>query len=330
MSSRGALLYMATMIFWGLFVSFAFVSLYTAIELQSAARNLSKEDNRLAPLRTRELADKIDEAEKRNERYSQLSFEARNSLREMYKARTLVRADVVEALLKRGDAQATQQCTAPIETLKKCQVEFDQAACAVDWMKIAGCCDRVVVMAGNGMESREEIGAIRRHIEHARDRAYIYNQNVARRDEAKKMEADPYMPIAESVRAIDIPGFRLIFVLPQGVVVACFTSVMAALGAAVAALIELLKPTNNAADDKSAAFRGILYAPLVGGLTGFLVYFVVSAGTAFLVQPAPADPAQASNSLSAPALASLGILAGLAAENAIGWLQRKAGAFFKD
>jgi hypothetical protein len=103
---------------------------------------------------------------------------------------------------------------------------------------------------------------------------------------------------------------------------------MAALGAGVAFLLNFMRgPHSTETQDELA--RGFIISPLLGGLIGFMVYFVVSAGTAFLVQPAPANPAEATSNLSAPALASLGVLAGLAAENAVEWLRAKAAAFFK-
>ena len=67
----------------------------------------------------------------------------------------------------------------------------------------------------------------------------------------------------------------------------------------------------------------------MGALAGFTVFFVVAAGAAFLVQPSAKGAIDAVNNLSAPALASLGIFAGLAADNAIEWLRSKAIGFFK-
>jgi hypothetical protein len=56
---------------------------------------------------------------------------------------------------------------------------------------------------------------------------------------------------------------------------------------------------------------------------------VISAGAAFLVQGNLGGATEAVNNLSVPALASLGVFAGLAATTAIAWLQAKAASFFK-
>lgn len=60
-----------------------------------------------------------------------------------------------------------------------------------------------------------------------------------------------------------------------------------------------------------------------------MVFFVISAGAAFLVQPSGGTATDAVNSLSPAALASLGVFAGLAAEDALSWLREKASSFFQ-
>jgi hypothetical protein len=324
MANRHALTMLALFLVWAALIPSAFVTLYTIIELQSSARNAVKGDTRLAPLNTVKLAKQLNQAEADKARSGQLAAKRNHARLELLKARTVVRVLVMESLTLHGVKKATELCTAPLPILKQCQIDNDPAACATDWLKIQDCYDQSLSLSAGDKAATK---VARDAIVDARNKGYEFNELSAQLRDQNKVENDPLLPIAEVVRAIRIPWFNAFFVLPQGVIVACFTSVMAALGAGVASLVQLVRQ-QGAVEQYPALVRSFVYSPLLGGLTGFLVYFVVSAGTGFLVQPAPADPAQATNNLSAPALASLGILAGLAAENAIGWLQNKANSFF--
>ena len=122
--------------------------------------------------------------------------------------------------------------------------------------------------------------------------------------------------------------FERLFRLPPGVVVAFFTALMGALGACVYSLLSQVLSTPKA-DDVWAGWGAYGVRPMLGAMAGFMVFFVVSAGTAFLVQPGATSATDAVNSLSAPALASLGVFAGVAAERALKWLNEKATAFFE-
>lgn len=128
-----------------------------------------------------------------------------------------------------------------------------------------------------------------------------------------------------------IPLFEFAFFLPSGVIVASFTGLMGAIGAAVYSLyVELgvlAAPKRAPASDRTWMAFGV--RPLLGALAGFTVFFVISAGASFLIQPQAAEATQAVNQLSPPALASLGLFAGLASENALKWLIDKANSFFK-
>ncbi|KQY29829.1 hypothetical protein ASD38_10940 [Caulobacter sp. Root487D2Y] len=128
-----------------------------------------------------------------------------------------------------------------------------------------------------------------------------------------------------------IPLFEFAFFLPSGVIVASFTGLMGAIGAAVYSLyIELgvlAAPRRAPASDRTWMAFGV--RPLLGALAGFTVFFVISAGASFLIQPQAAEATQAVNQLSPPALASLGLFAGLASERALKWLIEKANSFFK-
>jgi hypothetical protein len=123
-----------------------------------------------------------------------------------------------------------------------------------------------------------------------------------------------------------LPGFATFFLFPDGVNVALFTGVMGAIGAAVFSLYSRLRAGSRAQGEGLA--RSFVLRPLLGALAGFMVYFVVSAGTVFLMQPS-ANLTAAVNSLSPSALASLGLFAGIAAENVLRWLSERAAGVFK-
>jgi hypothetical protein len=209
------------------------------------------------------------------------------------------------------------------------QLEGSGAACLSDWKIIQICYDEALAFEKvSSDEARSRFGDLRNAMEAARKQTSVHNLLSEKLTAVNALEQDSLFPVADALRQpiTKIP-LQLVFALPQGVVVACFTSLMAMLGTGVASLIKFRR--SKAVTRRMDALKSSLVAPLVGGLTGFMVYFVVSAGTAVLVQPSPSDSAQPISNLSAPALASLGIFAGLAAEQAIAWLQQKASAFFR-
>lgn len=122
--------------------------------------------------------------------------------------------------------------------------------------------------------------------------------------------------------------FMRLFRMPPGAVVALFTALMGAIGSAVYSLLQSVVRGRHAI---TAMDGWIFYGgrPVLGAMAGFMVFFVVSAGTAFLIQPGAASATDAVNSLSPPALASLGVFAGIAAESALKWLNVKATSFFE-
>jgi hypothetical protein len=312
---------------WLVAMPFAFATLYSAIELQSAARAASKDDNRLSTLRTAEIASKLKLAEQSNSRVEALASQRDQAWVDVMEARTNARVSIIDFLAGHGVSGATAQCTASPNDVRACQLNQNPEGCMNDWTRVSSCYEQALSKANNQAD-RDAIAAMKQQMEDARKKAFTFNRLNRRINEENVVENDPLRPVAEAYRQIRLPLFRQIFVLPQGVVVACFTSVMAALGAGVSSLLSFLR-SDSSASSRQDFVRSFLVSPLLGGLIGFMVYFVVSAGTAFLVQPAPANPAEATNNLSAPALASLGVLAGLAAESAVVWLQAKAAAFFK-
>ena len=129
--------------------------------------------------------------------------------------------------------------------------------------------------------------------------------------------------------ASKIPTFSTLYLFPDGVTVAMFTGVMGSVGAAVFSLYNRLRQGADVAIPKvETLVRSYLTRPLLGALAGFMVYFVLSAGASFLLQP-QANVSGAINTLSPPALATLGLFAGIAAENALQWLAVNAAKLFK-
>jgi|GEM_PF-2332378 len=122
--------------------------------------------------------------------------------------------------------------------------------------------------------------------------------------------------------------FAVLFQLPAGAVVAFFTGLMGAIGAGVYSLLRSMA-SGLTTEHPDLLLLDFAARPVLGALAGFMVFFVVSAGAAFLVQPGAASATDAVNSLSPSALASLGVFAGIAAESALKWLNAKAVAFFE-
>ena len=128
------------------------------------------------------------------------------------------------------------------------------------------------------------------------------------------------------------PLFELFFFMPSGVLVAFFTSLMGAIGGAMSSLMRDLNETPEAALQNRPAkslWQAYGATPLLGALAGFTVFFVISAGTTFLVQPGSLQGVDAVNQLSPPALAALGAFAGLGAQRAVQWLLERSEGFFK-
>lgn len=308
-------------VFWILLMPVAFVTFYSVVELQSAARAASDKDPRLAMLHTLSLAQKLDIQNWNGQ--PKLHGEIREKRNVWLMSRSNVRYAAIDILTSRGVKQASATCTAPQETITKCVTHSDGSACLADWMIVQKCYDNALQLDGITAKEKDSLRGL---MQNARQEGFEYNRLVARWTEVNDLGQSSLLPVAEALRQPWTKQLlQFVFALPQGAVVACFTSLMAVLGAGVASLIKLQRSRRGARTD---AIKSFLVAPLIGGLTGFMVYFVVSAGTAIFVQPSPSDAAQPAANLSAPALASLGVLAGLAAEQAISWLQQKASAFF--
>lgn len=313
---------------WLVILPLAFVTLYTALELQTSARAATKGDVRLATIKVVDMARQLDERDSQHIRRSTLTFERLLAMQESFRARAEAKAAIIDYLSRKGVAKAPDLCTAPPEELKKCQIDYDMSFCTGDWLKTVNCYARATELRVRSGTEGDGFASLPPLMSEARKKGFAFNLTSIRVRESNELEKDPLLPVVESYRLVGLPFFRPLFALPQGVIIACFTAVMACIGAAVSVLLALIRGADRDNDAWNIARRAAL-APLVGGVAGFMVYFVIAAGAAFMVQPANGGAVEAVNSLSPPALASLGLFAGLAADKAIAWLRAKAGAFFK-
>jgi len=350
------------LVLWGLAAPLVFTALYSVIEIQGAARASATGDGRLADLQVVGLARDLQKNRAEADAIeSQLNGERAQLAKvlplidaakiKLDQNRGVVRAETLELAARYGLPITQAQCVAPAEVLGQCAHKQDDSACAADWQLATSCYYRLMASAGTpglrgdaGFETALE--GLSATMTAARDAGYAYNgyakaynAALARTVEAKgSLEAlDPtklagpqngqMLGVAQAYLVLNrVPLLVKLFLLPPGVSVALFTALMGALGALVGALSSRFSP----ASPKSPAAHEIAFVkPALGGMAGFTVFFVVSAGAAFLVQPGAKGAADAVNSLSAPALASLGIFAGLAADSAIEWLKTRAAAFFK-
>jgi hypothetical protein len=281
----------------------------------------------LTQLQVIALANEIERSEESD--LTKMRKERADLLMDLLRTRGELRGRSIEILSTNGVANATDHCTAPAEDQKRCQIDRDTAGCTLDWLKISRCYEEAMAL----LQFKGPVAeAMRAQMNTVRKIGFDYNARGPALSSAVATEAElrknPLYQVAQAYRKIDLPLFPKVFALPQGVTVACFTSLVAALGAAVASLLGVLRSEKTRLDADQTV-KAFFISPLIGALAGFMVYFVISAGTAFLVQPGSGGSTETVSNLSAPALASLGVFAGLAGETAFGWLQAKAAAFFK-
>lgn len=328
MSGKSIGIGLILVLIWLAAVPVAFVTLYSVLEMQAAARAADKGDTRLATLRVVSMGIALDKADETRDRRANLTRDRNAALLTLFEARNKVRARAVDILTATGIEGGSTLCAASPADLKLCQIDHKLDACTADWLKISDCYQKSMARSRGVPALESDFTRLRNAMDTARDEGYKFNSISARLRDSAKLEDDPLLPVAESYRTIGLPFFKWLFMLPQGVVVAVFTSLMACIGAGVGSLVKMLRRRTNSEIPQDYLFRYFLASPLLGALTGFLVYFVISAGTAFLVPEQDSAATTAVNNLSVPALASLGVFAGLAAEDAIAWLTDKATGFF--
>lgn len=337
---------------WFVLVPAIFAFFYTVIETQSAARVAVGANSRLAPFTISRLADRLTALEAEIERTSQ----------ELTALDEKIRGSAVST------DQAKQRSTAAINSvwisLRGTQPNCELEACLTDIIT-----DSEQRTWGEGAEIPKRVATAQRLYEAYRAEQFRGAELVDRNGHAKaalaaaKAEYNGTKPPAstdqtdqadqadqpvtgpvgadegstEDQKAVAlsfnkqraIPLFEFAFFLPSGVIVASFTGLMGAIGAAVYSLYVELGMLAAPKGEPDRTWMAFGIRPLLGALAGFTVFFVISAGASFLIQPQATEATQAVNQLSPPALASLGLFAGLASENALKWLVEKANSFFK-
>jgi hypothetical protein len=337
---------------WFILVPAIFAFFYTVIETQSAARVAVGANSRLAPFTISRLADRLNALEAEIERTSQeltvLDEKIRAAKVKVDETREESTAAINSVWITFRNAQPTcelEQCLADIVT------DNDQH----DWAE--------------GAEIPKRVAAAQRLYDAYRNAQFVSDDLVDRNGHAEtalaaaKAEYNGTKPPAPSAQSDQtdqadqpvtgpvgadesstedqkavalsfnkqraIPLFEFAFFLPSGVIVASFTGLMGAIGAAVYSLYVELGMLAAPKGEPDRTWMAFGIRPLLGALAGFTVFFVISAGASFLIQPQATEATQAVNQLSPPALASLGLFAGLASENALKWLVEKANSFFK-
>lgn len=328
---------------WTLFVPGLFVLLYTTIEMQSAAKAAAGDSAKLAPFRISREAERI--------RYLEANV-ARLTTEVIAIDRELIGLTNQSAAAK-SDAWSKVQAS--------WQTFWNKGPDAPRCDEIRACLEAVVAEdkqhswapgaeIPKGVRAAEAATAKYLSIQEATSLKQAERDRLAatlKKEETELGQGSATLSLGSSIdrkstddiRSVamsfnkqrEVPLFEYLFFFPPGVVVAFFTALMGAIGAAIFSLMQDLKSKLAAVPENAMQTHlGLAYGarPVLGALAGFTVFFVVSAGATFLIQPAGLDAAQAVNQLSPPALASLGIFAGLSSERALEWLIDKAKTFF--
>jgi hypothetical protein len=347
---------------WFVCVPAIFAFFYTVIETQSAARVAVGANSRLAPFTISRLADRLDsldaEITRASTELTQLDEKIRASQERVDSAKQRSTAAINSAWISLYDTQPAcdpiEKCLDDILTKNEQRdgVEGDEISKRVKLAQDLYEAYRSALFTTNDLLDRNRHAEVALGAAKAEYHGTQVPKPTAPPDptansagdggDAAVADPDPAPDDAatEDQKAVAlsynrqraaIPLFEFAFFLPSGVIVASFTGLMGAIGAAVFSLyVELgvlAAPREGPALDRTWLAFGV--RPLLGALAGFMVFFVISAGTSFLIQPQAAAATQAVNQLSPPALASLGLFAGLASENALKWLIDKANSFFK-
>jgi hypothetical protein len=339
---------------WFVCVPAIFAFFYTVIETQSAARVAVGANSRLAPFTISRLADRLsaleDEIATTSLELTALDEKIRASKVRVDEAREQSTAAINSVWITFRNAQPTcelEQCLNDIVTENE---QRDWAEGAEIPRRVANA-QRLYDAYRNAQFISDDLADRNGHAQVALAAAKAeYHGSPLAASPDPSVSTDPQeQPVSGPIDADEassddqkavalsynkqraIPLFEFAFFLPSGVIVASFTGLMGAIGAAVYSLYAelgmLTPPAGSTAPDRT--WMGFGVRPLLGALAGFTVFFVVSAGASFLIQPQAVETTQAVNQLSPPALASLGLFAGLASENALRWLIEKANSFFK-
>ena len=328
---------------WLIAIPFMFALLYSVIEMQSSARVAVGANTKLASYTVSRIADRIIFLEQslatQKPQYAKAIEDSQKSDAILVEATRNSNAMIGSAAkLLWGNNTAAHPCDEGLRCLEEVLIESAQHT----WGGDAAIAKQVEAARTASNRLQDLI------FEHASRKIPIEQLGESIRQEEAELAAtvgtgvkpadarsaddpeDAHSVALSYNKQRQIPFFEALFFLPAGVVIALFTGLMGAIGAAIFSMFSQLNPV---VDDSGSTTRTLLEAygirPLLGALAGFTVFFVVSAGASFLIQPGGASATQAVNQLSPPALASLGIFSGLASDRALGWLIEKAHSFFQ-
>lgn len=332
---------------WLCLAPMTFTVLYSVIELQAEARSAVGANGRLATFKTVLLADRLG----LREGHQKALERQQDALNEALK-KPLAERSRAEGGLAIARTRLTASLSPPTAAPNASSQPGVGAAPARDLeADVRNALRNLTAEARRGdRESgveRAELAARYQDYQDAQTQLIVADQDVslllnsigkinADLDRVRNPKDSPadvdLLPVANSYLTLTRrpvgPIVEDFFTLPASALVALFTAFMGAVGAAVGSLAVEAGLTKSSA--RLTPYRAYLVRPLLGGMAGFTVFFVVSAGTTFLIRPGGEEAAgEAANLLSPAALASLGVFAGLASEAAIEWLRAKASAFFR-
>lgn len=322
---------------WWLLIPFLFFTLYAAAQLQAAAKEVAGQGVNVPNIRVLELSRalnsydahlvllqnaKYDEARKLNEagrKYTSTKHQLRVRLME-------VSADdpVDQGLSKCASRDETIGCfERAVIAARRRLVDMPEprAGQLRDQIKTA---ETLFVEFLNLSTETYQRGATLEELRGRMDRAIRARNALAKKNPALTTAAATYDEILKQM-----PWLDRFFMLPDGAVTGLFTGVMGALGAVVFSVYGRLRDAGkNGGMASESLFQSYITRPLLGGLAGFMIYFAISAGSGALFEAGSVAHADAGGALSPAALATLGLFAGLAAENALQWLAEKARGLF--
>ncbi|MFL5296065.1 MAG: hypothetical protein ACJ798_06755 [Phenylobacterium sp.] len=326
----------AIALLWGLLAPIVFLYLYVIIEMQIEAKAELKDQPGIPTIFVGSHFDQLQSLDRTITNQSVLVTEQAKLLSRDNAAYVTAKNALIADL---------------IDLAAQAEIAQDFGKCHTSGDETIGCHDSIVLVARNRLrhetpQDRPMLeGTLKRTDEHFATflnlRSQTQNEldvlNAARatlnglqkKQEALIGPADGKLKaVTDSYSEVSgkLPGFGVLFMIPEGAVVATFTGLMGAIGAAVFSLYGRLRPGSPLSEEALRKSYGT--RPLLGALAGFMVYFVISAGAAFLVQP-QANVSTAVNGLAPAALASLGLFAGIAADNALRWLSEQAARLFK-
>ena len=313
-AAGGTFLAAALLVWWIVAVPALFVLLYTSLELQRASKLALPAQAEVANYKIVGLANEIRRMQRRiNGDESSLHS-------------TWLPVETERRTFDRDRSVARQEL---LNYAAANRIVVDTISCSAEWPALSLCFDQLRVMVGKkggvASPSFEKVGAlmmdVKMEVSRFNSATAVHNNTV----DDWKSDQKKYDQLISGKDIDGVPGggalaftfdrlrqyipiIPYIFILPSGVIVAFFSGLMGGIGGVIASLSRQL---DNASVTTTMATAYVV-RPLLGILAG-----------------SAAEATSAVNSLSPPALASLGVFAGLSSEMAVKWLKKKADEFFK-